>query len=147
MAVSEFELIERFFARASYPRKDVLLGVGDDCALLRVPDGQEVMVVYGSLVAERDAKALPDTRLLAEKLIHPLLDALQRAGAIPVGYTLSITLPEADQTWLARFSGLLQEMNDRLGIALIGGDTTHGPWSITLHALGYRRKTQQDAAA
>ncbi len=50
-AMGEFELIRRYFAPLTPPPDDVVLGIGDDCALLRPPPGEELAVTTDTLVA------------------------------------------------------------------------------------------------
>ena len=50
MALGEFELIDRFFRDCGMPRADVVLGVGDDGALLRPPPGADLVAVSDTLV-------------------------------------------------------------------------------------------------
>ena len=57
-------------------------------------------------------------------------------GALPRYITLALTLPSIDESWLAAFSRGFFSVADEFDVELIGGDTTRGPLSITLTALG-----------
>jgi thiamine-monophosphate kinase len=134
MALGEFQLIERYF-RSRWPgRADVLVGIGDDAAVLSVPDGHEVVVAVassGACPAAADAPAELGHRVLASAL-----GALAAAGAEPAWATLALTLPRADPRWLDAFSAALFALAGAFGIEVVGGDTTRGPLAATVHAHG-----------
>ncbi len=58
-------------------------------------------------------------------------------GATPAWATLALTLPNADAGWLERFSGGLWDLADANGVALVGGDTTRGPLTVSVQLLGH----------
>lgn len=132
----EFDLIARIRARAGR-RDDVVLGIGDDAALLRVPPGMELVVSTDTLVAGRH---FPDDTAPADigwKALAVNLSDLAAMGATPAWATLALTLPEADADWLEAFLDGWCELADAHGIALVGGDTTRGPLSITVGMHGF----------
>jgi thiamine-monophosphate kinase len=57
-------------------------------------------------------------------------------GAKPRWISLALTLPEASPDWLHGFSQGLFELANRYDVSLIGGDTTQGPLSISIQAMG-----------
>jgi thiamine-monophosphate kinase len=137
MAISEFELIARYFADAGASREDVLLGVGDDCALLSVPDGRVLAVSIDTLV--EGVHFLPDTdpEALGHKVLAVNLSDLAAMGAEPAWVTLALTLPDSDPQWLERFSRGFVSLATRHGVRLVGGDTTRGPRTITVQVHGF----------
>lgn len=137
MSLSEFSLIRAYFVGCGAGRDDVSLGVGDDCALLRVPPGQDLAVTLDSLVA--GVHFLPDTdpEALGQKALAVNLSDLAAMGATPAWATLGLTLPQADPDWLERFSRGLCALATRYGVALVGGDTSRGPLSVTLALHGF----------
>jgi thiamine-monophosphate kinase len=58
-------------------------------------------------------------------------------GAKPLGFTLALALPNANATWLAQFSQGLFRLAQQWQCPLIGGDTTQGPLTICITALGH----------
>ena len=137
MALDEFGLIRRYFTRADHPLPaGVRLGIGDDAALLDLPPGESLAVTTDTLVAGRHFPhdALPFD--IGWKALAVNLSDLAAMGATPVGVTLAITLPSADDAWLAAFADGFFALADAHGVPLIGGDTTRGPLSITVTALG-----------
>ena len=136
MPLGEFDLIERFFSRAGN-RRDVLLGVGDDAALLAVPPGRALVAAVDTLVEGRHF--LPDAppESVGHQALAVNLSDLAAMGAEPAWALLSLSLPEADAAWLEPFAAGLYALADRHGVTLVGGDTVRGPRVITVTALGF----------
>lgn len=134
----EFQLIQQFFQReqAESPAEGVLLGIGDDCALLQPPAGEQLAVSVDTLVANVHFPADADAELIAERALRTNLSDLAAMGARPLWFTLALTLPEADEHWLRAFSRGLFKCARAYGIALIGGDTTSGPLAISIQVMG-----------
>lgn len=129
----EFDLIARYFTR---PTPGAILGVGDDCALLSVVTGKELAVSTDTMVS--GVHFLPDTdpRNLGHKALAVNLSDLAAMGAAPRWFTLALTLPEVDHSWLEPFSAGLLALADETGIELVGGDIARGPLSMTLTVMG-----------
>ncbi|MEN8176240.1 MAG: thiamine-phosphate kinase [Pseudomonadota bacterium] len=136
MPLSEFDLIARFFADLTPGRADVLLGVGDDCALLEVPVGQQLAVTTDTLLEGVHFIAGTDPESLGHKALAVNLSDLAAMGAQPAWVTLALTLPQADEGWLAAFARGFGGLARHFGVALVGGDMTRGPLSITVQAQG-----------
>ena len=137
MPTTEFDLIERFFAGHDRHR-DVLLGVGDDAALLAPPPpGEALVVTIDTLVAGVHFLADGDPQALGHKLLAVSLSDLAAMGASPAWATLALTLPEPDEAWLESFCRGLFELASEYEVALVGGDTTRGPLTLTLQAAGH----------
>ena len=134
--MSEFALIRAHFARLGAGRADVVLGVGDDCALLRVPPGQELAVSIDTLVAGVHFLPEVDPEALGHKCLAVGLSDLAAMGAEPAWATLALTLPREDRRWLGAFAAGFAALAREHGVALIGGDTTHGPLSISVQVHG-----------
>jgi thiamine-monophosphate kinase len=135
MAVGEFALIRDYFYRndGAY---GVVKGIGDDCALLQVPAASQLAVSMDTLVADVHFPANADPELIAERALRVNLSDLAAMGAEPLWFTLGLTLPAADAPWLQGFSRGLFRVADEFNIALVGGDTTRGPLTITLQVHG-----------
>lgn len=136
MALGEFELIRSFFSPPSR-RPDVVLTVGDDCALLTPASGQLLATTVDTLVEGVHFLSGTDPRRLGHKALAVNLSDLAAMGARPAWVTLALTLPGADEAWLTAFSKGFLELADRHGVELVGGDTTRGPLSITVQAMGF----------
>jgi thiamine-monophosphate kinase len=132
----EFSLIERIQARAA-DRADVVLGIGDDAALLQVPAGHELVLSTDTLVA--GVHFPPETAAadIGWKALAVNLSDLAAMAATPAWVSLALTLPDADADWLESFLDGFCELAAEHGVALVGGDTTRGPLSITIAAHGF----------
>lgn len=134
--MGEFELIRRHFQRQRPARADVPLGIGDDCALLAPAPGQQLAVSTDMLVEGRHFLSTVDPAALGHKALAVNLSDLAAMGAEPLGFTLALALPQADDTWLAGFARGLFELADAHGCELVGGDTTRGPLNLSLTVMG-----------
>ncbi|UXY09963.1 thiamine-phosphate kinase [Kosakonia sp. ML.JS2a] len=137
MACGEFSLIARYFDRVRHSRRDVETGIGDDCALLNVPEKQTLAISVDTLVAGNHFLPDIDPADLAYKALAVNLSDLAAVGADPAWMTLALTLPDADDAWLQAFSDSLFEQLSYYDMQLIGGDTTRGPLSMTIGIHGY----------
>lgn len=136
MALGEFDLIERFFSRPSR-RRDVLLGVGDDAALLAVPPGLALVAATDTLVEGRHFLARTPPEAIGHQALAVNLSDLAAMGAEPAWALMSLSLPEVRESWLERFAGGLYALADRHGVDVVGGDTVRGPLVITIEVLGF----------
>ncbi|WP_298772467.1 thiamine-phosphate kinase [uncultured Shewanella sp.] len=140
--MKEFQLIERFFTSRSSPRRDVSLGIGDDCALVEATENKSIAISCDMLVeGVHFYKDIP-AHALGYKSLAVNLSDLAAMGAEPAWMTLAITLPEVDESWLGEFSDGLFEAAQYYGVSLIGGDTTRGPRSICITINGKVSKDQ-----
>jgi thiamine-monophosphate kinase len=133
----EFDLIERYLRGLGAARRDVVLGVGDDCALVRPPPDQHLALAADTIVAgvhfpEGLAPADVGHRVLAVNLSD-----LAAMGADPAWALLTLTLPRSDEAWLAGFAAGFGALAARHGTALVGGDTTSGPLTATVAIAGF----------
>lgn len=135
--MKEFDIIEYFFNRKSNPRKDVVIGIGDDCAVTIVPLGQSLAVTTDTLVNGVHFPTNTPPEAIAHKALAVSLSDLAAVGAEPAWFTLSLSLPEFDKNWLEAFSNSLFELSEYYSVQLIGGDTVQGPMSITVTAHGF----------
>jgi thiamine-monophosphate kinase len=142
--IGEFDVIRRFFSpskgspsQGHFSQNPVLLGIGDDCALMNSPPPGEVYAITSDmLVAGRHFFKDANPSLLGHKCLAVNLSDLAAMGAKPVAYNLSIALPDIDIAWLEQFSNGLHRIADVHDCTLIGGDTTAGPLTISITAFG-----------
>jgi thiamine-monophosphate kinase len=135
--MKEFEQIKRYFSKPP-TRRDVLLGVGDDCAIVNSPEGKQLAISCDTMVEDVHFFKTMPARALAHKLVASNLSDLAAMGAVPAWITLSMSMPEMDAPWLETFSAALHEITDYYGMNLIGGDTTYSPimvLSVTIHGF------------
>lgn len=137
MAVGEFDLIERWLRRPQDARRGrVVLGGGDDCALLQAQAGEQWAVSTDTLVEGRHFLSTVDPAALGHKALAVNLSDLAACGAQPQACTLNLTLPRVDEAWLEGFTHGFFALADEHGIVLAGGDTTAGPLNIAVTVMG-----------
>ncbi|MDN6856122.1 thiamine-phosphate kinase [Pseudomonas sp. CAN2814] len=136
--MGEFELIRRYFASAACAAggEAVALGIGDDCALLAPKAGEQLAISTDTLVVGVHFPAACDPFLLGQRALAVSASDLAAMGAAPIGFTLALTLPEADPAWLEGFARGLNQKAQECALALIGGDTTRGPLAMTVTVFG-----------
>lgn len=133
----EFGLIALIRERCAIAREDVRLGIGDDAALLAVPAGQLLAVSTDSLVAGVHFPQSTKAYDIGWKALAVNLSDLAAMGATPAWATLALTLPQADAHWVGEFADGFAALAREFKLALVGGDTTRGPLSITVTVHGF----------
>lgn len=135
MAGGEFELIARHFS-AFGRGPGVVLGVGDDAAVLSIPEGCELVTSVDTLVegVHFPEDAFPED--IGYRCVAVAASDLAAMGASPLATTLALTLPEADDFWLHAFSEGIGQACSAFHLPLVGGDTTRGPRTISVQVFG-----------
>ncbi|MBK6602431.1 MAG: thiamine-phosphate kinase [Betaproteobacteria bacterium] len=133
--LGEFDLIARFFTRA--PRAaDVVLGIGDDAALIAPTAGCELVLTTDMLVSGRHFHADVEPGRLGHKTLAVNLSDLAAMGARPRYALLACAFPASDADWLAAFANGFLALAERHAVDLVGGDTTRGPLNLCVTAIG-----------
>lgn len=135
--LGEFDLIDRYFRDAAARRDDVLLGVGDDGALLCPKAGFDLVMVTDTLVEGTHFKAGASPRSIGHRALAVNLSDLAAMGATPAWALLALTLPATEESWIKEFADGFLGIARQHDLALVGGDTTRGPLSVTVQAIGY----------
>ncbi|MCU7837693.1 MAG: thiamine-phosphate kinase [gamma proteobacterium symbiont of Taylorina sp.] len=141
MSGSEFQLIQSYFSEpVQNKRADVILGIGDDCAIVEPREKSHLVFSIDTLISgvHFPQDSSPDS--IAYKALSVNLSDLAAMGAEPAWFTLSLSLPDFDKTahqWLEQFSKSLFALSEQHNIQLIGGDTTRGALSVTIQVCGY----------
>ncbi|MGD9601278.1 MAG: thiamine-phosphate kinase [Gammaproteobacteria bacterium] len=134
--MDEFTLIETLIAPRAGQRDDVLLGIGDDGAIVRAPPGEDLVIVADTIVeAVHFPRNFPASEVGYRALAVNLSD-VAAMGAEPRWATLGLTMPRSDPDWLRAFVGGLVAAGAAHGIQLVGGDTTRGPLTVTVQVVG-----------
>jgi thiamine-monophosphate kinase len=139
--IGEIDLIARYFKPLDRPggraRADVVLGVGDDAAILRVPAGQELIAAIDTLVSGTHFLPGCDPASIGHRALAVNLSDLAAMGATPAWALLALTLPVAEQGFLGAFARGFGALAAAHEVALVGGDTTAGPLAATVQVLGF----------
>ncbi|MGR9105593.1 MAG: thiamine-phosphate kinase [Gammaproteobacteria bacterium] len=136
MALSEFALIDRYFRNVGADREATVCGIGDDCAVLHPPRDRLLLVTSDTLVENIHFSRGADPESLGYKSLAVSLSDLAAMGADPEWVMLALTLPEVNESWLEAFARGFSFLAERYRVQLVGGDTTRGPLTISVQALG-----------
>ncbi len=133
----EFDLINLLRDRTRLARDDVRVGIGDDGAVLVPPAGQELVIAIDTMV--EGVHFLPDTAPgdLGWKSLAVNLSDLAAMGATPAWALLALTMPRADAAFVRAFADGFRQLAGEHQVALVGGDTTSGPLSVTVTVHGF----------
>ncbi len=135
--MNEFELIYRYFNRQDLAREDVLVGIGDDAAVLAVPAGMQLVVSTDTFTAGVHFPEQTDPISVGHKALAVNLSDLAAMAATPAWFTLNLTLPRVDPAWLTGFCQGLFALAQEHRVQLVGGDTTRGALSIAITVYGF----------
>jgi thiamine-monophosphate kinase len=136
VAGSESELIERHFRELGQARPDVLLGIGDDAALLQVPVGAQLALTTDALVEGVHFLPGAPPHSLGHRALAVNLSDIAAMGASPCWALLSLNLPRPDEDWLSEFARGFGALARLHGVALVGGNLSRGALSITVELAG-----------
>jgi thiamine-monophosphate kinase len=135
MPLGEFELIARYFARQA-PRSAVLLGIGDDAAVLGMPADRRLVVAVDTIVTGVHFPSSTTPADIGYRALAVNLSDIAAMGAEPAWFTLSLSLPHSDEQWLDGFASGLFELANEFAVPLVGGDTVKGPLVVTVQIAG-----------
>jgi len=133
--MNEFDLIRDYF---TWPIDDssVVIGVGDDASLLSLERGYQLVTTTDTLIEGVHFNTNTPAKDIAHKSLAVNLSDIAAMGAKPKYFTLAISLPKLDQSWLKEFSNSLRQLSERYDVSLIGGDTNRGPLNINITMFG-----------
>ncbi|WP_286233190.1 thiamine-phosphate kinase [Thalassotalea sediminis] len=134
--MKEFELIKTYFAEQIVTRRDVVVGIGDDCAIITPSEKQNIAITTDTLISGVHFPENTDAKAIGHKAIAVNLSDLAAMGAEPSWVSVAISLPSVDEDWVGDFCEGMFELCEFYNVQLIGGDTTQGPLSITVTAQG-----------
>ena len=134
--MDEFELIRRYFTRDAHAA-DVIVGIGDDGAVLSPEPGTQQVQVIDSMV---EGVHFPSGMAAADigyRVVAVNLSDLAAMGARPRWMTLALTLSQQDERWVDEFAAGLFAAASEHDVELVGGDTTSGEIVVaTVHMTG-----------
>lgn len=138
--MDEFEIIRRYFTPKKTGKR-VIVGVGDDGAILRPKKGRDLIIVVDTLVAGVHFPPGLAAEDIGYRAVAVNVSDIAAMGGRPRWMTVSLTLAEGDPDWLSGFANGIRLAGDRYGIDLVGGDTTHGSETVvTVQVTGDVKK-------
>ena len=136
MPMTEFEIIEQYFKKKISPAPGIVEGIGDDAALLKVPEGHILAVSTDTLINGVHFPVNTSAYDIGYKSLAVNLSDMAAMGASPLWTTLSLTLPDNDELWISEFSKGFIDLANLYGVSLVGGDLSHGAMTITVQIMG-----------
>jgi thiamine-monophosphate kinase len=133
---TEAAVIDTFMRHLGAVRADVVLGIGDDAALLRPQPGCELVQTTDALVEGVHFLPHAAPRSLGHRALAVNLSDIAAMGASPAWALLSLTLPEINATWLGEFAAGFGNLARIHEVALVGGNLSRGPLTITVQLSG-----------
>lgn len=134
--MNEFELIRTFFAGQPVVREDVVLGIGDDAAVLDVAPGTQLVVTTDQMAAGVHFLPDADPVSVGHKALAVSLSDLAAMGAEPAWFTLNLSLRAVDTEWLHGFCAGMFGLARRHNVQLVGGDTSRGALIVAVTVYG-----------
>ena len=136
-STEEFRLIDNYF-KGLTSQSQVEVGIGDDGAIINTSGSYQTVVATDTLVESVHFPASAQAEQIASRALCVNLSDMAAMGAQPKWFTLALTLPSEKTTdsWLQSFSHGLAKTAKQYNIALIGGDTTAGPLTLSITVLG-----------
>ena len=128
----ERKLIAQIRRRLRSKNRQVALGIGDDCAILRVPPGDEILVTTDfSLEGVHFRREWQSPECIGHRCLVRGLSDIAAMGGHPIAAFLSIALPPGvPQDWVDRFFVGLQSLARKYRVELAGGDTAQSPSGV-----------------
>lgn len=127
---AEKDLIAVIRRRARGSSPELRLGIGDDCAILRPRDGEEIVVTTDfSLEGVHFRREWHSPESVGHRCLVRGLSDVAAMGARPVAAFLSMAVPEEllralrGKSWVERFFDGFMALADRFEVLLAGGDT------------------------
>lgn len=144
MSYSEFDLINRYFQHKSlaFTRQFVEMGIGDDAAIISVPEDKSICMSMDVLLEDVHFPASADPVLLGQRALAVNISDLAAMSAEPLCFTLGLSMPAVHEDWLQGFREGLAVLAKKFNCPLVGGDTTKGPLSIAIQVQGLVAKDE-----
>ncbi len=138
----EIDLVDKYFKRLEEQPEDVVTGIGDDCAVVKIPEGEQLVVSTDSLLKDVHFPGETAAEDVGYKSLAVSLSDLASMGAKPAFATLNLTVPKIDNSWLESFSSGFFELAEKFNVSLIGGDTVRGPLNIGVTVYGFAKSSE-----
>lgn len=135
MGGREFDIIRRYFSDLAQGTQ-VVLGPGDDCALIDVPADHTLCMTTDTLLEGVHFPLGATGNIVAHRSVAANLSDIAAMGARPLAMTIALTLPADDEGWLEAFASTLSHLVSQYNVPLVGGNLAQGSLSVTLTVLG-----------
>jgi len=138
--LGERRVISRIRRAFGQPRPDILIGIGDDAALVKAP--RSLLLTTDMLVEDEDfRRAVHPPRLLGRKALNVNLSDIAAMGGRPLHALVGMATPgDVEESWLREFMSGFRSAAREAGVALVGGDLSQaGKIMISVTVTGEAR--------
>ena len=136
--MDEFALIERIRAQLGGDAPEwLVLGPGDDGAVVRPPPGHDIASSIDSFLADVHFPAHADAELIGYRCLMASLSDLAAMAATPAWALVALSLPEGDAGWVTALARGMEEAAATAGARIAGGNLAAGPLTITVSVQGW----------
>jgi len=127
-------LIKKYFSRASTGRKNVTVGIGDDCAVFPRSSGQDMLLTTDMLVeGVHFLREKTTPHLLGRKSLAVNLSDIAACGGTPRYAVVSVALPaDVDVEYAETLFQGMDQCAREYGVRIVGGDTTSSPKGLVI---------------
>ena len=132
----EDRLIASLFARHGGDGRSVLIGPGDDAAVVRCPPGEDLIITTDTLNEGVHFPTGTPAHAIGHRVLAVSLSDLASMGARPLWAVVTLSSPAAGEGWLGDFANGLFSLADGCGVRVVGGDFVRGPLAMTATAHG-----------
>jgi len=132
MPIAERQLISQLRRKMRRRSREVVAGIGDDCSILRLPSGHELLVTTDfSLEGVHFRREWQSPECIGHRCLARGLSDIAAMGGSPIAAFLSLALPEdMPEKWVGRFFSGLLRLARSYDVELAGGDTAEFPGGV-----------------
>ena len=137
--MDEHLLIQKYFSdigSAYLAERNVEVSVGDDSSILNLNSDLQYVNSIDTSIEDIHFLNSMSPRDIAYRSCAVALSDLAACGANPSWYSIALTFPKVEKSWLENFSLGLKDFSNEYKIPLVGGDTTKGKLSVTVQVMG-----------
>lgn len=134
--MSEFSIIKKYFTGSTKARSDIVLGIGDDCAIFRPCADFEYLISVDAFLENIHFPSCTSPQDVGYKALAVSLSDVAAMGGDPIWVTMALAMPQQNDAWLAGFAQAFAELAEQYNVQLIGGDTTRGPLGVVVQIAG-----------
>ena len=141
--LDEHLLIQKYFSdigSAYLAERNVEVSVGDDSSILNLNSDLQYINSIDTSIEDIHFLNSMSPRDIAYRSCAVALSDLAACGASPSWYSIALTFPKVEKSWLENFSLGLKDFSNEYKIPLVGGDTTKGKLSVTVQVMGEVQK-------
>ena len=139
MIKNEMQLLDFIKSNVSVKCKDVVRGIGDDCAVIKISSNRYFVITTDTSLLGPHFTHDYTPYEIGYKCLATNLSDIAAMGCIPKYIFMAITIPSLNTKWIKEFYKGINELASTYNVSLIGGDTNKGPLSISIQVIGVNK--------